>query len=147
MTVDVNLFAIILCLLILFDANDKTEKKINQNKLFVRMLFVIILLSIVDSCAWLFNGNKTTTGIVLNYFFNYCLYLLNPLSSILWVFYVRYQIGLKKSKKEFTALLIPYIAYVLLLGLNFITKAFFYVDENGLYHRGPYYWYTLFFYL
>ncbi len=138
LNVQVNMFSVFVCIVLLFDVNRRHEKKIIQNKIFFYMLISTLFITLIDSGTWIFNGYAKPPLLFLNQTFNYVQFILQPFPIYLWMMYVNIYLKRDKNINKRTVLIffIPYILYITLILINPITHGMFYFDENGFYHRG-----------
>lgn len=90
---------------------------------------------------WMFDG-MPGNAISLTYpIISGCYYILNPLICVLWNYYVDYYIHKSQShlKKIAFPLMFPALINVVLVIMNTSNNILFFIDENNVYHRGPYF--------
>lgn len=108
-----------------------------QNKLYMGMLNVTIVMLVVDIFSR-FDGNLGTFYPVINHIANFSVFLLSPILPSLWLLYVYYQLFQDERKLRNLMRLV--------VGLNIINVAFltasqfngwyYYIDSSNVYHRG-----------
>ena len=118
-----------------------SESGLIHNRLFRWVTLTVLLLLIVESLTWVFDGSTTKSALLIDYFITTCLYLLTPIPSFLWELYVKLQ--LFHDPKSVKGDLIAFgtlIAVCFLLTITTpLTNLMFYFDASGVYHRGVLY--------
>ncbi len=134
MTVDLNIFMVLLLLIIITMINSKQSYKSYSTRLFLRLCWSTILLLTLDALTWLLNGYD----FVFNYVSIYAFYLFETLPLIAWLCYLDYHLhqSEKRLRKRWFYLH-PAIVIFIILIVNAFTDFFFYFDENHMYQRGP----------
>lgn len=134
----INIYAISILVIILFHSSRQDEKASIQNRLYMRMLQLTILLLVLDIFSR-FDGRPGTIFPYINHLGNYLVFLLNPILPSLWLLYVRCQIYREDEKKG--RLIYPLVAInavnVILLVLTQFFGWYYYIDSDNIYHRGP----------
>lgn len=137
--VNINAFSFVICLVILLDVKVRLEKKFKSNNVFLLLLFSNLLLIALDTVTWIFNGSPAPAGRMITEAADYIMFLLYPLPYYLWVLFVNYELfHNRRNKKKFkTALLLPFLAYALLVATNPFTGGIFYFDSKNVFQHGP----------
>lgn len=136
----INIYSILI-ILILYHQNSKHEddKKFN-NKIFRLMMQSTFILLFLDSISRL-DGNVDSFYPVLNQTGNFLLFLFSPLLASLYLIYVYNQ--LFKNEENTKRLIKPLLFINLINAIIVIVSRFYdwfyYIDENNIYHRGPYF--------
>ena len=133
-----NLYSIILLIIIYFHFMINEEKDSLQNKLYLLMLQITILLLIVDIFSR-FDGKADTIYFAINHVANFLIFIINPILPSIWILYVH--ITVLQDAKKTRRLLVPLIAInVINAGMVVFTQYFgwyYFIDANNIYHRGP----------
>lgn len=123
-----------------------------------RAFFGLVLLSIsvliVEGISFIVDGNLWTGAIAMNYVTNYYLYLATPIVGVLWALYVDLTItSSEEHVKKVRYYSVFLVVSVLPILVNPFTDIIFYINDDNVFMRGPYYWisalafYGLFVYL
>lgn len=99
----------------------------------------------LDSISRL-DGYPDTILPIFNYWGNLLLFLLNPVVSSLWILYVFYY---KKHSQKHLRWIITVIAAIAVTNIVMVHLSlkygwFYYIDEQNVYHRGPYFLISIF---
>ena len=136
--IDLNIFSLILCGVMLHDTYKRTDQKNIQNILFIGLIISNMSLLILEALTWIFDGSPGSMAAFLNLTANILSFIVNPFPAFLWALYTQYQVT--HDEHRLRKLLVPFSLPVILFGilalLNPITKALFYIDKNNFYHRG-----------
>lgn len=138
--VAINSVAAIILILIYINGY-KLEEQILTHKLFMYLVKINLLLLAVDTLAWVFNEKPDTINYILNYLFNFLLYISAIIPLAFWLVYVDFQIfyDRKRLKKAKTIAMIFLLANTILAVVSLFTGWYFYIDLNNIYHRGPFF--------
>jgi len=112
-----------------------------DQQLYLALILTDALILILDSAMWLLDG-MPGSAISLTYpVITGCYYILNPLICVLWNYYVDYYIHKSQShlRKIAFPLMLPILIMIILVIMNVSDNILFYIDENNVYHRGPYF--------
>jgi diguanylate cyclase (GGDEF)-like protein len=141
--IDINIFSIFISLLILYDLYNRAGKQFVQYRLFKALLLANIALLAIESIGWVFDGREGTAFAVIYMIINTVFYIVNPLPPFLWTIYVNYQVfgDVKQARKMLYIYLTPLIVNAVFALMNPFTRTMFYLDQNNVYHRGP--WFSL----
>lgn len=136
----INSFSILLMFIILIHSYMNVEKKTLQNRLYILMLQLTILLLFFDILGR-FDGNPDTIYPLLNHVGNFLIFLLSPVLPSMWVIYVHFQIY--REEKKALKLAYPLIGLNLIHALIVILSQFngwlYTIDAANIYQRGPFY--------
>lgn len=140
-TLDANTVSLIILVLIFLNIRSSSENISMQYKLFKAMILANIGMIIIDALAWKFNGLKGSMNLTLNTGFNFLLYVLEPIPPSLSVLYTSYHVFSRdvKVKEKQKVLIIFLLLNLMICIISLFTGSFFYVDQNNIYHRGPYF--------
>lgn len=136
--IDINIFALILCWLIVHDAYQRTEKQLIQYRLFIGLVFANMALLILELSGVALNG---IPGAVPGFLYSAMIvlfYLINPLPPFLWALYIHFQIYSDelKTRRLVVPLILPLIINSVMALSNPFTHKMFYLDSHNHYHRG-----------
>jgi diguanylate cyclase (GGDEF)-like protein len=97
----------------------------------------------MESIGWVLDGREGTAFAVIYMIINTVFYVVNPLPPFLWTIYVNYQVygDVKQARKMLYIYLTPLIVNAVIALINPFTGAMFYLDQNNVYYRGP--WFSL----
>ena len=139
--IDVNLFMTIVCAIIYFSSRRMSESGLIHNRLFRGLIISVLLLLIVESLTWVFDGSTSKTAFLIDYFVTMLLYLLTPIPSFLWELYVKLQLfhDPKSVKGDLIAFGSLIAVCFLLTFITPFSNLMFYFDASGVYHRGMLY--------
>ncbi|ERK30423.1 GGDEF domain-containing protein [Clostridium intestinale] len=140
-TLDANTVSLIILVFIFLNIRSSSENISMQYKLFKAMILANIGMIIIDAFAWKFNGLKGSMNLTLNTGFNFLLYVLEPIPPSLSVLYTRYHVFSSdvKVKEKRKILMVFLLLNLMICIISLFTGSFFYVDQNNIYHRGPYF--------
>jgi diguanylate cyclase (GGDEF)-like protein len=135
---DINIFSLIISALIFFDMYNRNEKQFLQYRLFIALLLSNMVLLVLDSLEWVFDGHAgpTISLVLTSVYILY--YIMNPLPPFLWSLYAHYQVfhDERRTRKLFLPLLIPVIIFAIISITSPLTDWLFFFDGNNVYHRG-----------
>ncbi len=136
----INIYSILI-LIVIYHQNNKLEddKKFN-NKIFRLMMQSTFILLFLDTISRL-DGNVDSFFPVLNQIGNFLLFIFSPLLASLYLLYVYNQMF---NHEENTKKLIKPLLFINFLNAIIVIVSkfygwFYYIDENNIYHRGPYF--------
>jgi diguanylate cyclase (GGDEF)-like protein len=140
-TLDINVFALLILIIVYFDARRGCQRVFLQNRLFLYLIYINIALVIIDVLGWAFNLYPGAVNLVLNTTFNTLLYMCIPAAPALWIIYCDYRVY--KSERRIRKLSIILLvtmginAAISLLSIRF--NLYFHVSADNVYSRGPYF--------
>lgn len=137
----INVYSIILLIVIVIHVKKLNLMEFIQDRLFIMILYCTVLLLFLDILSR-FDGRPNTIFPVINTLGNFLIFLFNPVLPSLWILYVHFQVFRKESKTKqlYPILFSINIVYDILLTLSQTYGWFYYIDQENIYHRGPYYW-------
>ncbi len=140
-----DIYSIILLIFIFIHALKVTEKNLLQQKLYMLLLKVTVLMLIVDIFSR-FDGNQGTIYSSINHIANFLIFLLSPVAPSLWLLYAHFQVyhEEKKLRGWLYPLLAIHAANAAMLVLSQYFGWYYYIDSDNIYHRGPLYWFPVF---
>jgi len=136
----INSFSILLLSVILVHSYLNVEKNTLQNRLYILMVQLTILLLIFDIFGR-FDGNPDTIFPVLNHMGNFLIFILSPVLPSIWILYVYFQIF--RNEKKALKLIYPLFVINLLHAVFVIVSQFtgwlYTISAANIYQRGPLY--------
>ncbi len=135
-----NVYSIMIIIVIYAQALKSLKKDNLQDKLFIMMLSITILMLIIDIFSR-FDGLGSPAYSLLNHLGNFLIFLLNPILPSVWVVYVYLHTfrSKRKIKKLICFLCIVNVINILsLIGSQFFNW-FYFIDSQNIYHRGKYF--------
>lgn len=140
--IDIDIFSFIICALLLFDTYNRNEKHLFEYRLFNTLLISNMILLLLDAATWAIDG-QTFINPTIYITINVLGYMMNPVPPFLWLLYADYQVfnDEKHTRKIFWPFLVPAIINAIMALLTPLTGLLFYLDQNNIYHRGP--WFPL----
>lgn len=142
MYIELNAFALAVMLLIFLNIRNKLENCLFELRLFLALLGANAFILILDTIIWAIDGQPGGFARNINLVITALYYILNPAVSIIWLFYVDYQIY--KDKSHMKKILLPVLISTSINAVFAILSMFgnytFYIDQNNVYHRGKLFW-------
>ena len=134
----INVYSIIILIVICVSAIKLTEKESFQDKLYMMMILVTILMLSIDILSR-FDGKPDTIYLIINNLGNFLIFMLNPILPSLWLLYVHIQIfhDERKTRQLIYPLLSINIINDIILILSQFYGCYYYIDLGNIYHRGP----------
>lgn len=136
-----NVYSIMIVLIIYFHALRSFEKESLQDRLYITILNITVLMLGIDILSR-FDGYSSVIYPELNTLGNFLIFLMNPIIPSLWVVYVHYQVF--RDERKVRQLICPLcIINVFNAGTLIVSQFFgwfYYIDSDNIYHRGPYFW-------
>ncbi len=110
-----------------------------KNRLFALMLWVIVADMVLDVVSSLIIDNVFLVPVWLTYAVNTCFYFLQLLMPVLMTLYTQAMVDYidRGRLRRLFPMLLPFIAVLLMLLSNPVTKCFFYVDAQQGYVHAP----------
>lgn len=137
--VELNGFSLSILVLIYLNMRHRGGRYLTDQKLFLALSAVDGLLLVLDTAMWLMDGHPGE-GLHTLYLFTSALYnILNPVICAIWYLYVNYYIfsSAARLRRALPFLFLPILLNALLSISSFFTGAYFIIDENNVYRRGP----------
>ena len=137
--IDLNLFAILFTLILVFGSKSKIDRHFLDYRLFMLMLIATILELAAYAMMWAFDGSPTAGGRIVLLVSTLVYYLGHPITPMFYVFYAIHQVtGDSRRLLPYRLLVIfPAAASALLTLSSPFTGFFFYLDTANVYHHGP----------
>lgn len=135
-------FGIIILFLILFNfGSGMNTKNSLDNRLFTALIFINIILQFCDFSVQVLNGEQFFGAVAITTTMTAALYLLYPILGLVWLVYCEYKLTEDSARiaKKLPFILIPVILLLIGTGVSIFKPFFFWIDDQNLYHRGPYY--------
>lgn len=141
---ETEVFAFLVCSILLFDFYQRREKRVFEDKLFLVLLVSNMLILLIDAAGWYMEGQAISLFSIVYVRTVLFYFIMNPLLPYLWLLYIDYQIFKDETRlgKLFWPYLLPILFSTLMVIANPFNQMLFYIDSNNVYHRGP--WYPLF---
>lgn len=130
--VEVNLIAIIVGLLLLYNTRSLTSKRETSQIVMNIMLVILVVFSISDISAYYFRG-KSHLGVEIS---NIVFFILMAAGAYAWFIYICVKM-LKPVKLKKTLIIssVPIVLLSVAIALNHLTEFFFTIDSDNIYHR------------
>lgn len=136
---DVNIFAALILLILLFNAKRASGKVSKTDLIFNRLTTLVLLLTITEIVSFAVDQQPGTVLSTLNYVSNVLLFLLAPFAISLWAEYVEHYL-LRDVPDLKLRRLIRGVPIAIILGLvltNPSTGYLFRILPGNIYERGP----------
>ena len=138
-TLDINIMAFLILILVYASVNNSCERAFLQNKLFLYLVIANMALVIIDVLGWAFNCLPGSLNRTLNTLFNLLMYICIPFAPSLWIVYSDYRVNRNVTRlrrlSNILLLLIGINAVISLLSINY--GWYFQVNAQNVYSRGP----------
>jgi len=122
----ISIFSIFALVALLISIYYKEEIYNYSNRLFRAIIYHMILLLFLEMMAWAFDGIDNQLSYLLNYGFNFLLYLLGPTVAAFWATYIDYKIHHDVARiKRRIMYLHGFIIGAVLIVINFFTPILF----------------------
>ena len=128
--IQIHLFAICVCLVMLVDTQRHVHERSPSFRLFRTLLVVCILLLATESASWFSHGTW-------KFFWNTFCFSLHAVPGYFFSQYVDFQLGFSQENLRQHRLkrLVPLFLSESLIFANLFTPVLFSIDVDGLYHR------------
>ena len=136
-----NMYSFLVLACILIHAIKHVGINLVQNRLFLTLVQITMVMLIIDIISRL-DGHPDTIYPIMNLLGNFLIYLLNPVLPSLWLLYAHYQVFHSERALKSLAyplLVINVVNFVLLVVSQF-TGWYYFIDLNNIYQRGPLFW-------
>jgi diguanylate cyclase (GGDEF)-like protein len=142
--IDINLIAMVLLGVVYYLAYIRLDHEDAFNRLFFKGCLLILILTGFEAFTCIANGNPSPFLRNLSILMHICLFAIPPLMAYYW--YLLSNIltmhGNVREMKGNVYYLIPVAANIILVLLSASFHLTFYIDNAGVYHRGPIFWFT-----
>jgi len=137
--IDINLFAFGVLIILLISLLRNSDTHLIHVRLFLAMLIVNLFMLMIDSFAWIIDGQPSDMAHTLNVLVNAVYYIFNPVSGVLWLLYVDFYIfdDLERLYRRGMFYIAPITFNLLLTIMSLYNGFYFYMDNANIYHRGP----------
>lgn len=140
-TLDINIFALLILIIVYFNARRGCQRVFLQNRLFLYLVYVNMALVIIDALGWAFNLYPGAANLVLNITFNTLLYVCIPAAPSMWIIYCDYRVNKNERRiRKLAVILLTTIgvnAMISLLSIRY--NLYFHISADNVYSRGPYF--------
>ena len=142
--IDINLIAMVLLGVVYYLAYIRLDREDAFNRLFFKGCLLILLLTGFEAFTCIFNGNPHPILRFLSTLMHVFLFACPPLMAYYWYLLsgTLTTHGSVREMKINVYYLIPVAANVLMVIFSSVFRLAFYIDEAGVYHRGPLFWFT-----
>ena len=136
----INGFSILILVILLIHALRRIEEKSMQQKLYVRIVLITILLLILDVLSRS-DGHLGTIYPFMNHVSNFMMFVLNPVLPSLWLMYADFQVyhDEEKTKRLILPLLLLNAVNAVMVIVTQFNGFYYSIDANNIYHRGPFF--------
>lgn len=139
--IEIHIIGLAILLIIFVNIQQKKEKLLFNQKLFLVLLFSNALAIILDIILLCLDGRQGSLVREFYYFLYILYYFINPVPCLLWSLYADFIINRDERRlpKLLPFLLIPIIINAVLSLLSPFNHFLFYLDAQNFYHRGSYF--------
>ncbi len=136
--IQLNIMAAILLLCVVLIASKKLDKKDLLNRAFLFMSVIVFIELLVEAATCLFNNNPSVVYVMFSNMFSILLFILAPVISITFLLFIELVVyPVTQTTKLIRILLFTPLVIQAILSLTSPFLGFyFYVDIDGVYHRG-----------
>ena len=120
------------------------KNNLTDQKLYHSMILFIMASLVLEVITVVVDGTQFFGSVFVNRFVNFLLFSINPISAVLWACYADYKIfaDIKRIKKRLPLFVIPAAINFVLCFLTLFFDIMFKIDQNNVYFRTPFIWYT-----
>lgn len=142
--IDVNLVAMVLLGMVYCLAYMRLDHEDAFNQLFFKGCLIILILTGFEAFTCIVNGNPSHFLRSLSVLMHVCLFAVPPLLAYYWYLLsdTLTTHGNVREMKVNVYYLIPVAANAVMVLLSSALHLAFYIDDSGVYHRGPLFWFT-----
>ncbi len=142
--IDINLVSMVLLGVVTYLAYIRLDHDDAFNKLFFKGCLLIIMLTAFEAFTCIVNGNPSPWMRAFSTFLHVCLFAFPPLLAYYWYLLANtLTLGRNvREMKENIYYLIPVAANTLMVVFSSAYRLVFFIDSSGVYHRGPFFWFT-----
>jgi diguanylate cyclase (GGDEF)-like protein len=142
--IDINLVAMVLLGVVYYLAYIRLDHEDAFNRLFFKGCLLILILTGFEAFTCVMNKNPSPYLRCLSTFMHVCLFAFPPFMAYYWYLLSNTLTthGNVQEMKANVYHLIPLAANAVLVLLSSAFHLAFYIDEAGVYHRGPFFWIT-----
>lgn len=124
----------------------KKQHKSFDQRMFHRIIFTVMIMFLIEGISWAFDGLVFEGAVVWANIINSFLYMIGPLTAVLWLAYVDFKIfdDIRILNNRIIYYSFPVLINIVLCLIQFITPVLFMFDVNdsNRYIRLPLSWYT-----
>ena len=138
---ELNGFGLAILLLIFFNIRSRTNRYLLDQKLFIALLYTTAIILVLDSIMWIVDDIPGQVLRILYLVTTVLYYSLNPVICVIWFLYVDYYINRDSIhiRKLCLPAFFPVAVNLILSILSISENIMFYIDENGRYYRGRFF--------
>lgn len=142
--IDVNLVAMVLLGMVYYLAYIRLDHEDAFNQLFFKGCLLILILIGFEAFTCIVNGHPSPLLRFLSTLMHVCLFASPPLMAYYWYLLsdTLTTHGNVRKMKVNIYYLIPVAANIIMVLLSSAFHLAFFIDEAGVYHRGPLFWFT-----
>lgn len=132
------ILAFFMLLVIYMQLIKEGENYFFQYRLFKLLILTTMIIIVIDALGWVFNGIEGDNFRIIATITSILSLSIKTLPLILWTFYVDFELysDIKRIKKSLKFYLIFMVINAILAISSPITKLYFYLDSENIYHRG-----------
>ncbi len=139
--IDINIMAIILLGITFYIAFHRLDRKDTLNRVFLKVSLIIIVELMLETTTCIMNRHNEKWLIPISIVMHICLFSISPILTYYWYQLIKTLVASEKDivRKGNKLLFLPVIVCIT---LTFLSPAFhlvFYITDNNVYHRGPFY--------
>lgn len=143
--IDINIFSAVVLLIIMLIAYSKLDLHDILNKIFIYVSSIILVGLVFEAVTCIINGQPYEWMRILSIIMHMFLFISSPIIAFLWLLFT-YK-WLRKAtmfrKVVLLTLMIPVIINVILVIASAFRPFVFYINEDNVYARGPYFWFPV----
>ena len=137
----IDLYSFVIDLLILFFNRNWRTNKDKKTKLFIWMIFLILILTVADLTGRMSELSVSGWSLAITHIGNYIVFACDPFFYILSMYYITEWMTPAEKDYKGIRITIDTICIANFLAVTasslFNLKLFYYIEESGIYHRGP----------
>lgn len=128
---------VLMVAMFIFNLQNIKSKHIDE-RVFQIMLIVSLFANIFETISFILDGKIFFGNYYILYILNTFCFSLTVLVALLWCLFVDYKLycNIKRLKKKFLYLSIPYFIFLICLIINLFVKGFIFNINNNIYSRG-----------
>ena len=136
----INVYSIFILSVILYQLGKNDKDMPATYRIYLKLVQVTILMLVIDITSR-FDGDYGKIYIAVNHVSNFLVFSFNLLTSSLWLLYIYYHIfpDTINDKRLFHGLIALNIANVIGVFVSLPFGWLYYINENNIYQRGPFY--------
>ena len=92
MQFQLSIYAVLAVSMLLVKIYHKEEVYSYSNRLFKAMLLGVMIIMLLEFLSWVFDGRPGNFAYIMNYLFNFLLFVFSPSVACFWVAYIHYKI-------------------------------------------------------